>query len=40
LGPCAFAFLAPIIGITLLAASQDLTLALGLFAAFAAGHCL
>ncbi len=40
LGPCAFAFLAPIIGIALQAASHDTTLGVGLFAAFAIGHCL
>ena len=40
LGPCAFAFLAPIIGIALQAASRDVALALGLFASFAVGHCL
>lgn len=40
LGPCAFAFMAPIIGIALQAASRNMTLAVGLFAAFAAGHCL
>jgi len=40
LGPCAFAFLAPIIGIALQAASRNLSLAVGLFAAFAFGHCL
>ncbi len=40
LGPCAFAFLAPIIGIALQAASRKTALPVGLFAAFAAGHCL
>jgi cytochrome c-type biogenesis protein len=40
LGPCAFAFLAPIIGVALQAASRDLAFAVGLFAAFAVGHCL
>jgi len=40
LGPCAFAFLAPIIGIALQAASRNLALAVALFAAFAVGHCL
>ncbi len=40
LGPCTFAFLAPIIGLALQAASRNMILAVGLFAAFAGGHCL
>ena len=40
LGPCAFAFLAPIVGIALHSSSRNTALTVGLFAAFAAGHCL
>jgi len=40
LGPCAFAFMAPIIGIALQSVSRNPPLAVGLFGAFAGGHCL
>jgi cytochrome c-type biogenesis protein len=40
LGPCSFAFLAPVIGIAFQAASTGAALPAGLFAAYAAGHCL
>lgn len=39
LGPCSFAFLAPLLMIVFGAASTDYLLALGLLGAFAAGHC-
>jgi cytochrome c-type biogenesis protein len=40
LGPCSFAFLAPVIGIAFQAAPQGAAFPAGLFAAYAAGHCL
>jgi len=40
LGPCSFAFLAPVIGIAFQAALSGAALPAGLFAAYAAGHCL
>jgi cytochrome c-type biogenesis protein len=40
LGPCSFAFLAPVIGIAFQAAPNGVALPAGLFAAYAAGHCL
>ena len=39
LGPCSFAFLAPLLMIVFGSASTDYLLAIGLLAAFAAGHC-
>jgi cytochrome c-type biogenesis protein len=39
LGPCSFAFLAPMIGIAFSAGGSDLGFGLGLMAAFALGHC-
>ncbi len=39
LGPCSFAFLAPMIGIAFSAGSSDLGFGIGLMAAFALGHC-
>lgn len=40
LGPCSFAFLAPVIGIAFQAAPEGAALPAGLFAAYAVGHCL
>lgn len=40
LGPCSFAFMAPVIGIAFQAAPSGFALPFGLFAAYAAGHCL
>jgi cytochrome c-type biogenesis protein len=40
LGPCSFAFMAPVIGIAFQAAPSGAALPAGLFAAYAAGHCL
>lgn len=40
LGPCSFAFLAPLLMIAIGSATTDYLLAAGLLAAFAAGHCL
>jgi cytochrome c-type biogenesis protein len=40
LGPCSFAFLAPVIGIAFQAAAAGAALPAGLFAAYAAGHGL
>lgn len=40
LGPCSFAFMAPVIGIAFQAAPNGAALPAGLFAAYAAGHCL
>ena len=40
LGPCSFAFLAPVIGIALQAAATNLVFSIGLFLAYAVGHCL
>jgi cytochrome c-type biogenesis protein len=40
LGPCSFAFMAPVIGAALPAAATRFALAVGLFAAYALGHCL
>lgn len=39
LGPCSFAFLAPMIGITFSAGANDLGFGVGLMGAFALGHC-
>ena len=39
LGPCSFAFLAPLLMIVFGSADTDYLLAVGLLAAFAAGHC-
>ncbi len=39
LGPCSFAFLAPLLMVVLGQAETDYTLAVGLLAAFALGHC-
>ena len=39
LGPCSFAFLAPMIGIVFSAGGGDLGFGIGLMAAFALGHC-
>ena len=39
LGPCSFAFLAPLLMIVFGSATTDYLLAVGLLAAFAAGHC-
>ncbi len=40
LGPCSFAFLAPVIGIALQAAVTNMAFSIGLFLAYAVGHCL
>jgi cytochrome c-type biogenesis protein len=40
LGPCSFAFMAPVIGIAFQAAPSGAALPAGLFTAYAAGHCL
>jgi cytochrome c-type biogenesis protein len=40
LGPCSFAFLAPMIGIAFSAGTNDLGFGIGLMAAFALGHCM
>jgi cytochrome c-type biogenesis protein len=40
LGPCSFAFLAPVIGIALQAATTNMAFSIGLFLAYAVGHCL
>jgi cytochrome c-type biogenesis protein len=39
LGPCTFAFMAPVIGVVFHTATTDIRLGLILFAAFAVGHC-
>lgn len=39
LGPCSFAFLAPVIGIAFRAASTNLAFSISLFLAYAVGHC-
>jgi cytochrome c-type biogenesis protein len=39
LGPCSFAFLAPMIGIVFSAGGSDLGFGIGLMGAFALGHC-
>ena len=39
LGPCSFAFLAPVIGVAFQAAATNLAFSIGLFLAYAAGHC-
>jgi len=39
LGPCSFAFLAPMIGLVFSTGSSDLGFGIGLMAAFALGHC-
>lgn len=40
LGPCAFAWIVPVLGAAWLTATDDFALALTLVALFAAGHCL
>ncbi|MBA7485429.1 MAG: cytochrome C biogenesis protein [Spirochaeta sp.] len=39
LGPCSFAFLAPVIGVAFQAAATNLAFSIGLFLAYAVGHC-
>lgn len=39
LGPCAFAFMAPVLGVVFSVAAADMIKAISLLAAFAAGHC-
>lgn len=39
LGPCTFAFMAPVLGVAFTAGSTNLIFASGLVAAYAAGHC-
>jgi cytochrome c-type biogenesis protein len=39
LGPCSFAFLAPMIGIAFSAGGSDIGFGIGLMASFAIGHC-
>lgn len=39
LGPCTFAFMAPVLGVVFSVASNDPLRALGLLAAFGTGHC-
>lgn len=39
LGPCTFAFIAPMLGVAFSAARNDMGFAVALFAAFALGHC-
>jgi len=39
LGPCSFAFLAPVIAIAFQAAATNLAFSIGLFLAYAVGHC-
>ncbi|HEX2866097.1 MAG TPA: cytochrome c biogenesis protein CcdA [Ignavibacteriales bacterium] len=39
LGPCTFAFMAPVLGVVFQAASSGLALPIGLLGAFALGHC-
>ena len=39
LGPCSFAFLAPMIGIVFMAGGGSVAFGIGLMAAFAVGHC-
>lgn len=40
LGPCTFAFLAPVLGLVFELSHSNLTASIGLLAAFALGHCL
>ena len=40
LGPCTFAFMAPVIAVAFRAAATDFAFPAALFAAYAAGHCL
>lgn len=40
LGPCTFAFMAPVLGVVFSVSSTDMVLAVSLLAAFALGHCL
>lgn len=40
LGPCTFAFLAPLLGIVFSTVNTDLIYSLSILAAYAAGHCL
>lgn len=39
LGPCTFAFMAPVLGVAFSVAGTDLALAIALVGAFGAGHC-
>ncbi len=39
LGPCTFAFMAPVLGVVISVSSTDMVLAVSLLAAFAIGHC-
>ncbi len=39
LGPCAFAFMAPVMGVVFQVSSTDTVLAVGLLVAFSIGHC-
>ena len=39
LGPCAFAFMAPVLGVTFRVASTSLTYGIGLLLAYGLGHC-
>jgi cytochrome c-type biogenesis protein len=39
LGPCTFAFMAPVLGVVFSVSSTDMLLAVSLLAAFALGHC-
>jgi cytochrome c-type biogenesis protein len=40
LGPCAFAFMAPVLGVVFELSQSDALFAIGLLGAFAIGHCL
>jgi cytochrome c-type biogenesis protein len=40
LGPCTFAFMAPVLGVVFSVSSTDMVLAVSLLGAFALGHCL
>ncbi|OGU58334.1 MAG: cytochrome C biogenesis protein [Ignavibacteria bacterium GWF2_33_9] len=40
LGPCTFAFMAPVLGVVFSVSSTDMVLAVSLLATFALGHCL
>jgi cytochrome c-type biogenesis protein len=40
LGPCTFAYMAPVLGVAFALATTDLPGAAGLIAAFGVGHCL
>jgi cytochrome c-type biogenesis protein len=39
LGPCTFAFMAPVLGVVFQTAARDIVGAISLLAAFAVGHC-